>query len=97
CMADLLSDLNAVGMPLEAYRAVPDRRYAMQTLGHQLVFKKKFDDLEKLLMEHGKQHAGDAMHAFFTGELHLFRGAADLAEKSFPPPLGPGRRRDSST
>ena len=85
---DVAIDLLDLDLGLEAYRIAPDKVAIFATLANQMVFKKKMADLDKLLIEHGKDHAKDPWHKFYAGELALLRGDLATAERSFAAALG---------
>src|SRR5262249_42791100 len=70
----LLRRLAEDGHALDAYRAVPDRALAFESVAGALVLKKKAADLEALLAEHGKEARPSVTVGYYQGELHRLRG-----------------------
>jgi hypothetical protein len=68
-----VTDLADNGLPLEGYRAAPDKLVAFQTLASRLLSSKKDKELAALLEEHGKEHAQTLTYQRDAGELHLLR------------------------
>lgn len=76
-------DLARFGRGIDAYRCVPDKQYAFQTLAWQFRNKAKVAEFERLLEEHAKHHADDPHLLLNRGELHLLKGELAEAEQQF--------------
>ncbi len=83
CVYRFLDEMFKAGLPLEGYRAAPDKAAALETLAYRLVADKKEKELAALLEEHGKGQPEDPVSQHFRGELFLLRGDAKQAESCF--------------
>jgi tetratricopeptide (TPR) repeat protein len=70
----LLRELAAAGKAVEAYRADPDHAAAFTDLAADLLAGKRSDELRRLLHEHARAHAQDAMYLYYRGEYALLKG-----------------------
>ncbi len=78
-----VGDMYDAGLPLEAYRASPDKYAAFEAIARRFVTDKKAVELEKLLADHAPGRADDAWVCYFTGELYLLRNDPIKAEPEF--------------
>lgn len=76
-------EMEARGLPLEGYRAAPDKAAAFEALAPRLLAGKKEAALADLLKEHEQVPAARAVCEFYRGEWELQRGAADKAAPHF--------------
>jgi LSD1 subclass zinc finger protein len=82
-ITQFLQGMAKLGQGLEGYRVVPDKALAFNSLARHLLHEKKTEELTALLVEHRKQHAEDALAAYYTGEQHRLRGEWAPAAQQF--------------
>jgi hypothetical protein len=78
-----LHDMVDTGQVLAGYQAASDTRSAFLTLARDLMPRRKWEDLRKLLQAHQQKQADDPWLPFYQGELALQDRQYALADKFF--------------
>jgi hypothetical protein len=78
-----VTEMEAAGLGMEAYRGVSDKAGAFAILASRWVNQKKVNELAALLEEHAQLAGNDPQFQFYRGELLLLRGDLARADQQF--------------